>query len=1294
MQFEKYKKLALTDEYITDPLLLALAWKKSHRYIRSTSWYADNFELDLFALDLPDKCEQWSNEIKSGSLHFHPMRLVPAPKNCKWEFKKSKNQNEQDEKNCGAIVQRNTECVTWLPSSDPDDLDLRPLAHIGICEQTVMTLLMMCLANTVETKQGDPSTNFDEVHEKKVFSYGNRLYCHYDDDGLASHQYGSSTLYSKYSADYQKFLDRPYHFAKRGKDDLDDDHEIFIIEVDLSKFFDLVSRPILVDKIKDLAETGEGTPFLCVDKLLDQFTEWMWAEPAKAHFELVCSSDKVPKAPDGLPQGLVAAGFLANIYMLEFDNELGDAAGSNINPDTGSLEVKLIDYCRYVDDMRLVVSAPTHNNDERVTEQDIRDTVTKYIKKRISTAPEDSQPLGLEINSDKTKVNAFRTKGHGISNELSSIQSQLSGPVPFDDAQNFLGVLNSLLSLESKGSTQNDSDQCQINRLEKIDTDHIDLREDTLKRFAANKITKLLRNVRDFTAHTVDSNGKPKAGDWDYQQERFARRFIAGWSYNPSLTLLLKKGLELFPCNRLLKPVLEQLNQRLQDNENPKIRAIARYCLAEIFRHAATVIHCKDPKLIPVHAKIDTFFELLQQEAANILKESDSSKSPDGFDLLAEQAQFLLLVRLDSTLEIPGSKPKHDLILKLISGFRQVVIPETLSESEVASCILLAEQLAGSTKPLIRSVASLIECTDGSIIGILARLAEQQFEFFKSLIWHARAVGHKWVKNQEAKDLIQLKGVDQRPILKPLEKITGSQSLLRLIQRRDNPFGNEIMALKLFEALLKKGEEKQEWDANSWIDLAKSKVKFTGYANPPKYEAFGSELEVTDLAFATSSHTKLSSHLTKSTGGTFILQRIAMCMRSVLMGAQDWTAHSKPSATQTGYRGIKSSQFQRMIGLFTTPHSLGGEAAQITDWLTTLLSKILSWPGSSMGAQGYQWPDQLTLDNVQKLVSDRLETMRNLYCMQSGMPGLPEKIHLDWANEKKNLTVAMVQSKMSGSSDFDKFGLFLDDPAYRSRHRRHIADVAKLVCMHADAQRTDDKSLKKETGTSVDLIVWPELAVHQDDLDILVALSQKTHAIIYAGLSFLQQPDVKGPNNCAIWIIPRKRNTSQTELIRLQGKYHMTPWEKDSGVESWRPYQLMLELKHPHFPGKKGFMLTGSICYDSTDIALSADLRDKSNAYVVSALNQDINTFDAMIDALHYHMYQPVVLVNSGEFGGSCAKAPYKEPYHRLIAHSHGNNQVSINTFEMNMFDFRRDGLGDSLCSDKCKKTPPAGVMN
>lgn len=285
----------------------------------------------------------------------------------------------------------------------------------------------------------------------------------------------------------------------------------------------------------------------------------------------------------------------------------------------------------------------------------------------------------------------------------------------------------------------------------------------------------------------------------------------------------------------------------------------------------------------------------------------------------------------------------------------------------------------------------------------------------------------------------------------------------------------------------------------------------------------------------------------------------------------------------------------------------------------------------------------------------------------------------------------MVQSKLPLKSDFGEAGILLDASDYKTKHRRHVTRVAELVIKHAQAQRIDECK-EGESEEHIDLIIWPELSVQQDDIDTLVALSRKTHAIVLAGLVFIQQPGIPGPNNCALWIVPRKHNGNQNEIMRLQGKFHMMADEVGK-IQSWRPYQLFIELKHPKFKNKPGFKLTSAICYDATDIKLSADLRDKSNALCIPALNRDVGTFDTMVEALHYHMYQPVVLVNTGEFGGSYAMAPYKESHKRLIAHSTGNNQVAINTFEMNMFDFRRDGVGlDDMTSKAGMKTPPAGA--
>jgi len=120
---------------------------------------------------------------------------------------------------------------SWY-SDNNADLALRPLAHIGIKEQAYFTLLMTCLANTVETRQGDPATKFDNVHEMEVAYYGNRLYCTYNDDEQAEHNYGSTIVYSKYFIDYRRFLQRPYYFTQQASTEKlpNEDRQVFTLK--------------------------------------------------------------------------------------------------------------------------------------------------------------------------------------------------------------------------------------------------------------------------------------------------------------------------------------------------------------------------------------------------------------------------------------------------------------------------------------------------------------------------------------------------------------------------------------------------------------------------------------------------------------------------------------------------------------------------------------------------------------------------------------------------------------------------------------------------------------------------------------------------------------------------------------------------------------------------------------------------------------------------------------------------------------------------------------------------------
>ena len=119
------------------------------------------------------------------------------------------------------------------------------------------------------------------------------------------------------------------------------------------------------------------------------------------------------------------------------------------------------------------------------------------------------------------------------------------------------------------------------------------------------------------------------------------------------------------------------------------------------------------------------------------------------------------------------------------------------------------------------------------------------------------------------------------------------------------------------------------------------------------------------------------------------LQRIALAMRAVLAGSADPTGFGQSFTPRAGYRGLKSTSFKRQFGMMTTPESLAGDSAQFSTWLTTLLAKLLRWPGIHVNDQGFEWPREFTFKNVSELVNKRLNVLKENYCQSSGMPGLP-----------------------------------------------------------------------------------------------------------------------------------------------------------------------------------------------------------------------------------------------------------------------------------------------------------------
>ena len=366
--------------------VLIQAWKKTVAHIRTHNWFADTLELDLATANLPTFIASLAREMRSPETwKSAPLRVVPAPKTQRW-------------------VDRNGD---WRPEKK-GDVPLRPLAHVALRDQVAATALMMCLADTIETLQGDPRTPVnDRLGRTKVLSYGNRLFCDAGLDGL-HHRWGSTTTYRAYFQDYRSFLARPELVAK----ELDDDgNTVAIIQTDLAQFYDRVRPTNLHSRIAALPGVDDRAFLHLVEHVFD----WRWhSDDLKTALTYGAKLGIERFEEVALPQGLVAAGFFANVVLLELDRALLAAI------DREQDGIQFHDAARYVDDLRLVVSWHGTKRPEQVQKL-VMDELSRVLKQHA---------IGMVAAETKTKIAIFRGEERPLirqSRRMARIQSSISG---------------------------------------------------------------------------------------------------------------------------------------------------------------------------------------------------------------------------------------------------------------------------------------------------------------------------------------------------------------------------------------------------------------------------------------------------------------------------------------------------------------------------------------------------------------------------------------------------------------------------------------------------------------------------------------------------------------------------------------------------------------------------------------------------------------------------------------------------------------------------------------------------
>ncbi|MEQ1779808.1 MAG: hypothetical protein ABMA14_00490, partial [Hyphomonadaceae bacterium] len=394
--------------------------------------------------------------------------------------------------------------------------------------------------------------------------------------------------------------------------------------------------------------------------------------------------------------------------------------------------------------------------------------------------------------------------------------------------------------------------------------------------------------------------------------------------------------------------------------------------------------------------------------------------------------------------------------------------------------------------------------------------------------------------------------------------------------------------------------------------------------------------------------------------------QLGYLLRFILVAQRDFTRVNRPRSWKEGeaiYRAPESHWYQRTYGLFNGHDAFGDDWLPVTEWTEELLFGLLRWPGCAVNqlAKGSLGTPTAALQAIEDRLA-RLQSMQG-ECVLLTPIRLPAPYEI---KTSRPLRGCVVQTIYPGEpDDFDIGDLSFDDPARRRRHRQHLSAALAAVRTSLALRETH-----KGRDGRLDWLILPELAVHPQDVKThLVPFARAYRCTILAGLTFQQLGANPALVNSAMWIVPTSdAGRGLRLLMRRQGKENLAPIERALNenhnlLRGFRPCQWLVGYQWSH-RATEPLWLTASVCYDATDIRLAADLKCHSDVFAIPALNHDVATFDQMALALHYHMFQMVIVANNGSFGGSNAYIPVRS-HDRQIFHVHGQPQASVTFFEI-----------------------------
>ena len=883
---------------------------------------------------------------------------------------------------------------------------------------------------------------------------------------------------------------------------------------------------------------------------------WEW------HKSDIKDSDEYAKSTniDGfgfvaLPQGLVASGFFANIFLLDLDRILRESIGREVREG-----VTIKDICRYVDDLRIVV---------KVTDGISTDQIETLVVDWLDTLMAIHAP-GLGVSTDKTKATFFRSEEQPLirqARRMQRIQTAISGGFDAAGGEDVIHAVQGLVRTQTELS---------LTMSEGVKTFSAtpDVKDETLSRFAAGRFRKTYRSLRpllenrSFADVTIDPEieigketfrrARMNQSDLDEEAKAYSLTLLSTWAANPSQVRLLRVAVDIWPSREVATTVIKLLKQYLTSKPNRFARKVALYCMSEVFRAGATETGIvSDWEMLPSESDLGGYREVLLKTAIEVI----STRSRIVPWYLKQQAILFLLVHKSSAVS-PDEIYQESDIQKYIGMHRFLNANfDNLGDKDFAVQAVVARRSFLSLGSLLKLVSNKITKTR------FIQISQLDLELANELLSIYPAAE---IDDLNLLDDLNLSDWSTRGGYEKLDSLVTAGGEL-------NALRNEIGILTFSIAFLKLVK-----DQNLPSVITPSNVQLTRIAK-------GNYSRVTDLSVSAVMKREGYRSIYTTPAWVSVENRwrfqLGFLIRFILTARTDYSLPVNEKSWKEDvpvYRATRSHWLQRSYGFYNGHGSFGDEWLPISQFSQDMLYTLLSWPGCRAEAK---IENSDTIDGMLSAVESSLAEAESSIGDATGILMLKLNAALMTNHAANRPLRACVVQIITPSSQEMTTDITASSLKLRQKHRNHLSTALAAVEKMLDLRDTHKDQKKR-----LDFLILPELSVHPDDVKThLVPFARAFKTIILAGLTYHELFKGRPLVNAAIWVVPRVIKGQGLQIVtRLQGKYHLAPLEQKFNdpfqqIMSFRPCQWLIGYEWSR-SFNDPLWLTGSICYDATDI--------------------------------------------------------------------------------------------------------------